>query len=66
VDVRVHQALIAAEVDARRRHMVKHHGIGSAGHPYDGADWDNSRVTENIALAQPGLSPQSVVAAQAV
>src|SRR4029077_2550468 len=36
-------ALIAAEVNAPWREMVKHHGIGSAGHAYDGADWGSSR-----------------------
>src|SRR5208282_5871098 len=42
-DIHVHQTLIAAEVDARRRQMVKQHGVGSAGQVDDGADGVASR-----------------------
>src|SRR2546429_7806555 len=37
--------------------MIKHHGIGSAGHPYDGADWDNSRGHREHRAGAAGAVP---------
>src|ERR1019366_4310931 len=54
-DIHVHQALIAAEVDAPRRQMIKHHGIGSAGYAYDGADGGGSRGHREHRAAAAGL-----------
>jgi len=37
-NIDVHQTLIAADVEARRRLMVEHQGIGRAGQRQNGAD----------------------------
>src|SRR5208282_1939057 len=56
-DIHIHQALIAAKVNARRRHMVKHHGIGSARQVQDLAYGAGSwRHRKHRAVASNGVA----------